>query len=146
MKKQHYEFYQIFTISILSIISITCLFSFFITGSNVTYFYETLICLVLYLLSIKSLSFIKSAALNLFFQSLLSVSVLFFLYLKLGVYSFEVIPYNGDLILSKIDQFISLGQRPVLWAEQFAKGSILRFFSFCYAFFIPYVYSQDKIN
>jgi hypothetical protein len=68
------------------------------------------------------------------------VAVMFGLYSTLGQSVFIAIPWNGDPVLDAMDTWLFGGVKPVLWAEQFITFRSLEFFSFCYGFFVPYLY------
>jgi len=68
------------------------------------------------------------------------ILLMFGLYSTLGQVVFIAIPWIGDPALDAIDTWLFLGVTPVLWAEQFVTYRSLEFFSFCYGFFIPYLY------
>lgn len=146
MKKIKFETYQLITMGILAVIFVTCFISFLLDITQIRYYYEIFGILVIYVLAVFVISQIKSEPLNLLCQSLLTVSVFFVLYLKLGILCFDVIPYNGDSVLAKADKLISFGFAPVLWAERFVNPVTLRIFSFSYAVFIPYLYFSIFIS
>jgi membrane-associated phospholipid phosphatase len=49
-------------------------------------------------------------------------------------------PWEADALLSRIDRFLFLGANPALLAEGRTTPGVLEFFSFVYAWFIPYLY------
>lgn len=82
----------------------------------------------------------KQSSASLLVQSVLTIAVMFSLYLILATLPFDVIPYNADGLLAGIDQVMGIGIRPSLWVEQFITEPVLNLFSFFYAVFIPYLY------
>jgi membrane-associated phospholipid phosphatase len=68
------------------------------------------------------------------------VAIMFSLYSTLGKAVFIAIPWEGDAALHAIDTSLFRGITPALWAERFVTSGSLEFFSFCYGFFIPYLY------
>jgi len=73
-------------------------------------------------------------------RALALIMVLFGLYSTLGQVVFVAIPWNGDPALDAIDTWLFNGTTPALWAEQYVTFGRVEFFSFCYGFFIPYLY------
>jgi membrane-associated phospholipid phosphatase len=68
------------------------------------------------------------------------VTIMFSLYSTLGQVVFIAIPWEGDPALHAIDTWLFGGVTPAIWAERFVTPGSLEFFSFCYGFFIPYLY------
>ena len=68
------------------------------------------------------------------------IAVMFGLYSTLGQAVFAAVPWNGDPTLDMLDTWLFAGTTPALWAERFASYGTVEFFSFCYGFFIPYLY------
>lgn len=72
-------------------------------------------------------------------RAIVVIHVMFGLYNTLGRVVFVAIPWSGDPALDVIDARL-FGIRPVLWAQRWITYGTLEFFSFCYGFFIPYLY------
>jgi membrane-associated phospholipid phosphatase len=68
------------------------------------------------------------------------IALMFSLYSTLGHAVFVAIPWSGDAALNAIDQWLFGGVPPALRAEAFVTVGRVEFFSFCYGFFIPYLY------
>lgn len=68
-----------------------------------------------------------------------TMGVIFTLYSTLKV-ALDIMPWTGDAILARIDQWLFFGANPSLLAERHTTLARLEFFSFIYAFFIPYLY------
>ena len=73
-------------------------------------------------------------------RALTVITVMFSLYSTLGRAVFLAIPWNGDAALNALDTLLFNGTTPALWAESLVTPGRLEFFSFCYGFFIPYLY------
>ncbi|MCD4779993.1 MAG: phosphatase PAP2 family protein [Candidatus Omnitrophica bacterium] len=142
----NFEPYQWFTICILLVITFASFFSF-ILGQPVGRHLTTILgLLVLYLFLTYVFDRLKSPKISLFFQSLLTINILLSLYCVLAFLAFDVIPFNGDIILDDLDRLIFLGASPVLFAERFVSPATLQIFSFFYAVFIPYLYFSIFIS
>jgi hypothetical protein len=73
-------------------------------------------------------------------RALVVIHVMFGLYNTLGRVVFVAIPWNADPALDALDKLLFFGTAPALWAERFVSYGSVEFFSFCYGFFIPYLY------
>ncbi len=73
-------------------------------------------------------------------QSMITIVFIFGLYRLLADLAFEVIPWNGDKLISSIDKFIFFGHSPVVYLSRFATPEIVELFSIAYGIFIPYLY------
>ena len=72
--------------------------------------------------------------------ALVTIGVMFTLYLTLATIPFEAFSWRADALLSRIDEALFLGTNPSLWIEPYVTPPRLEFFSFVYALFIPYIY------
>lgn len=70
-------------------------------------------------------------------QSIITIILMSTLY---SVLAFEVIPLNGDKLVSAMDKFIFFGNSPVIYLSHFATPEVTELFSIAYAVFIPYLY------
>jgi len=73
-------------------------------------------------------------------RALVVIHVMFALYSTLGRVAFVAIPWSGDPPLDTIDTRLFFGVAPALRAQRWANPATVEFFSFCYGFFIPYLY------
>lgn len=72
-------------------------------------------------------------------RTVATMGVIFTLYSTLRI-AMDIMPYAGDALLARIDQWLFFGVNPSLLAERHTTLARLEFFSFIYAFFIPYLY------
>jgi hypothetical protein len=72
-------------------------------------------------------------------RSIATVAVIFTLYTSLGKLGVAAMPYLADAALSRADNAL-LGFDPSLALQRFQTPGTVEFFSFVYAFFIPYIY------
>jgi len=73
-------------------------------------------------------------------RALVVIQVMFGLYTTLGHVVFIAIPWNADPLLDVVDTRLFFGTTPALWAQRYVTYESVEFFSFCYGFFIPYLY------
>jgi membrane-associated phospholipid phosphatase len=78
-------------------------------------------------------------------RAIATVGMLFTLYSTLAHVAFVAIPWRGDAWLSRADTLLFFGTNPALWAERHL-GGMLEFYSFIYAFFIPYLYMSIALG
>jgi hypothetical protein len=71
-------------------------------------------------------------------RSVATVAVIFTLYTSLGKLGVAAMPYLADAGLSRADNAL-LGFDPSLALQRFQTPGTVEFFSFIYAFFIPYI-------
>jgi len=69
-----------------------------------------------------------------------TVAVMFTLYVTLATVPFRVIPWSGDALLARADEWLGLGTSPVTALAPHVGPTTLEFFSFVYGWFIPYLY------
>jgi hypothetical protein len=73
-------------------------------------------------------------------RALVVILVMFGLYGTLGRVAFVAIPWSADPLLDALDTRLFFGVAPALRAQHRATHGTVEFFSFCYGFFIPYLY------
>jgi len=137
--------YVFITLSMLAVIFLTCIiFSFFHTIET-AYFYEISGISIIYLILMSILND-REGSFSLFLRAITTVAVCWAIYFVMSKLPFDVVPYNSDTFLARLDQLLGFGTAPVLWAEKFVNSMNLNFFSFVYAVFIPFMYYSIFIS
>ncbi|WDP92238.1 MAG: phosphatase PAP2 family protein [Desulfobacter sp.] len=101
------------------------------------------ICLLLwagYLAGLRAAVKLPGSNTGILARSLVSILFILSLYMVLAGLVFDVIPWDGDPVLSALDRLIFMGGSPVVFLSQFATPKVVEAFSIAYGGFIPYLY------
>ena len=125
---------------ILGLIVIVSSLSFFLVESSIQWVWYPFVIWGIYIGLLFFFCRIRLSFYRELLQAGITISIMMSLYLLLGYLAFAVIPWNGDRLLSEIDQWLGFGGIPVVTFGHLLSSRIIEGFALIYAAFIPYLY------